>query len=78
MMYEMWLQLRGEAGRAPDQESEARPDPQPRRRAGTLRELRLDRRRLKADLANKFAATKGTKSPCGDSPPRIEVPTSVG
>lgn len=28
--------------------------------------------------ANEFAATKGTKSPCGDSPPRRPEPTQVG
>ena len=49
MLFEAWLQLRGEApGRAPDRQRRRRqdqgPHPQPRRGAGGVRELRVGRR----------------------------------
>ena len=53
MLFECWLQLRGEAGeRQISQRQDEGPDPQPRRRAGRVRELR-ERRRLRARLAQR-------------------------
>ena len=51
MLFECWLQLRGEAGeRQISQRQDEGPHPQPRRRAGRVRELRVGRR-LRARLA---------------------------
>ena len=57
MLFECWLQLRGQAGRASDlQRQDEGPHPQPRRRAGRVRELR-GRRRLRARLISDNAAS---------------------
>ena len=53
----------GRSGSAADQGPEARADAQPRRRAGTVRELRVDRRRVATGRAASLAPSAREKPP---------------